>query len=68
VDNPEEVSVGGESWPSYMKLEQSKDAPPVVHKNRAQKEYTSKLLPKHYIEDLKNKRIQKFEEFESMDA
>jgi hypothetical protein len=35
---------------------------------KAQKEYQDKLLPKHYIERLKDQRREKFELYETEDA
>ena len=60
------------SWPSYMKLAQANAGiirnEENTDKTKAQKEYQNKLVPKHYLENLKQMRVEKFELYESEDA
>ena len=46
----------------------SKEKNPHAKSSAAQKQYINKQLPKHYIERIKEKRLDKFVLYESADA
>jgi hypothetical protein len=61
------------SWPSYMAMHAEKmrvknTGNPHAKHSAGQKQYVNKQLPKHYIERLKDKRVDRFLEYESQDA